>query len=119
MKPPTELTPDELRIEVARLLGIKVVRLDNEGQQSSDGNGVLYGDHKPLPNYPASLDACAELRKHVESLGLHGQFMYHLRELVKAEYQINGAATWYMVDASAKNTCIAFLQTMRQENHEH
>lgn len=111
-----QMTTDPIRIAVAECLGWT----DMEGVQGHDPSGV-YGE---APNYPASLDACAEMEA---SLPTTGESIDYVKELGRIFMRdLNGKGTWeirciededavahaigYFVRATALQRCEAYLR---------
>lgn len=103
------MTNEEIRIKVAEAMGWEVIS-DTLCNVKPDKNGDPEIEPiAPLPNYPESLNACAEFEKTLTDRE-HFSFRKHLWDIV---IKLGPEDTWdrQFVSADAKTRCIAYLKT--------
>jgi hypothetical protein len=111
------MTPDEMRVRIAELLGFtNVHRLNKWKEGTPHSDGTLVGDRdgltkRPLQNYDTSLDACAEFEATLTD-DEHFEFrsaLYDLAMKEDASHTIQDCAR-QTVSATALQRCEAFLR---------
>lgn len=58
-----KMTPEEKSVKIGRLLGMRVRRVDQEGNDSDGPWGPWYGDNRPLSEYAADLNAIHQVEQ--------------------------------------------------------
>ena len=98
------LTDDEIRVRVAEICGWADIREEDRsgfgGYRGTDPNGKTLSF---VPNYPADLNACAEMERTMTraQLWLFDDYMLHIcRDAMMAKH------------ATARQRCQAFLTVM-------
>lgn len=107
------LTDDALRVGIARALGIKYVGSSRTDPSSYCGAWVWEwpdGTCRPLPDWPRSLDACAELRLEVWRKASAPKYIGWLCRLTEYKKALTeDAALWFLVHATARQHAEAAL----------
>lgn len=109
------ITDEEIRIKVAEACGWEVIS-DTLCNVKPDKNGDPEIEPiAPLPNYPESLDACAEFEKTLTTEEQQ-EYFYQLNEEVGLVSPRSPAwllewSVFKLVTATARQRCIAFLKT--------
>lgn len=111
MIPPSQLTDEQLRIEVAELCGW-TDELPNTGGLLLPYRWVNKTTNTKtldLPNYPHDLNACAEFEYSMthQQQGNYAEAIMDLPNIGITQFQC--------IAATARQRCIAFIQTMRKE----
>lgn len=98
----------EMRVMCAEELGYS-------GSFVTGNSGMLYAviapkasSHK-VPDYPASLDACAELRAAV--IGGHWVFVKHLLSVMEIDIDASYTAAFDILNATPRQIVLAFVLT--------
>lgn len=99
-----EVTPEAMRMRIAESQGIEVLLPRGiMGRKKGWGDG----DWNMLPDYPNSLDACAEMRKCVPE-GKRFEYAMTLAEICCK----SGDTGWGEADATAPQHCETFCRVM-------
>ena len=114
------MTDQELRVKVAEAMGwkSKLVPATQDGPDNPYGEfqhtwwSNPHGAYKPLPNYPASLDACAEFERTLTDAT--GKAYFAALDVVCGHQQY----LYKLITASPRNRCLAFLATVKPESHD-
>lgn len=128
MKPPEQMTDEELRMEIAEFCGYSKSLIGDgiDGWRAPDGLTALF--YKELPNYPQDLNAMWEAEEFlikqnpkIEPWSYDNQyldFQSNLEDLLVAEPDHdNGwiiAERYKTTHATAKQRAIAFIKTIRE-----
>lgn len=113
------MTTDQIRIAVVECLGWVKVDPPKIGTWGTTAHDKNWSYLHQLPNYPASLDACAEFEKTIQQAGLEDKYIYELlkvcfvqRGTITIEDYENGVGwdheEWFF--ATALQRCEAYLR---------
>lgn len=134
----SSLTPEQLRVAVAERLGWTEVEWQScpsgiilfgyEPGTILNESSVKFGDKegvvmtlgrkakRAVPNYPESRDACAEMRKQLNSIQAV-KFVQVLKTLIRStEGRIEDSEIFELIDANGTLQCRAFLAVTENRN---
>jgi len=118
------MSPEAMRAKVAEACGWRQHEL-GYWFNASDGIRICNdsgGDAQP-PNYPADLNACAEMRKKL-TLDQQCHYIEHLEQIIRRpeniafgdkptrKFRLNHFGRFAVADATAEQHCEAFLRTL-------
>lgn len=110
------MTPEQINVAIAEELGLRVYRLDNDGNETNGSHGVLYAGESPILNYFGSLDACAQFEKALTTEE-RSKYAKHLTMLISGFPFVNPQLVelhWEelfgVASATAPQRCEAFLK---------
>ena len=102
------VTNDQIRIAVAELCGWKKISCDCEGQLWGFFPGNSY--ESEVPNYPESLDACAEFEKAITTETDMGYYTENLAPKTGYAFPQTDSDLFKFATATPLQRCEAFLR---------
>lgn len=108
------LTDEEIRIKIAEACGWTDISKYTQATDGMYGYEPRNGPHSKLPNYPESLDACAEFERTL--VEYHGLYWFNLAEVVSGfkREEFDYSNEYFLADiacATARQRCLAYLKT--------
>lgn len=134
---PSKMTPEQLRIAVAEVLGWRKAKIDKAscggavyetvwfepGYEPSEqtADWIARNGRINPPNYPSDLNACAEMEAFLRNNQFHYVDYPHQLFKVVTGKKWNGDMGYFffnIVNASALDRCLAFLATIHPQKAE-
>lgn len=100
------MTNEEIRIKVAESLGWEGVRGET-GYPTPRAREL--GDYQAVPNYPESLDCCAEFEAKMVT-GDRATYREHLAQICDSDFHAETHWSTCSVHANARQRCLAYLK---------